>query len=367
VAHWQKALVSVQLAIATVLLSISLTSFGGVGKVTEQTGPTEIIRNKKSIPSAVNTGIEMNDTISTAKSKAQLTFDDATTVKITEQSRLIIDDFVYDPAKGTGKLAMKVALGTARYASGQIAKSNPQSVSIQTPTATIAVRGTDFSMTVDELGRSMVMLLPSCDEKACVTGAISVTNDSGTVHMDVAYQATLVTSLSTPPTRPVIVRMDQMNINNMLIIDPPREIQREQSEQRGPETRNALDVNFLNKDLLKTSVLDQDVLRYNALDINFLDFDLLPNVLDQVNAALFASQDVLTAELSMLPGYDPASGLLYGIDENDKLVLTKGGTHFAQVIVGKDANLILNITQSSVPLYQRINSGGSTTITIIQK
>ena len=356
-----------RLAIATLLLSISLTSFGGVGKVTDQTGPTEIIRNKKSIPSQVNSGIEMNDTVVTAKSKAQLTFEDATTVKITEQSRLIIDDFVYDPVKGTGKLAMKVALGTARYASGQIAKNNPQSVNVQTPTATIAVRGTDFSMTVDELGRSIVMLLPSCDDKTCVTGAISVSNESGTVHMDVAYQATLVTSLSTPPTRPVIVRIDQMNINNMLIIDPPREIQREHTEQKGAENRNALDVNFLNKDFLAANKLDEDVLKYNALDMNFLDFDLLPNVLDQVNAALFASQDVLTAQISMLPGYDAATGLLYGINEEDKLVLTKGGSHIAQIVLNKEANLVLNITQSGVPLYQKVNSGGSTTITIIQK
>ena len=159
-----------QLAIATLLLSISQTNFAAVGKVTEQSGPTEIVRNKKSIPSAINTGVEMNDTIVTAKAKAKLTFQDNTTVNITEQSKLVIDDFVYDPNKGTGKLAVKVALGTARYTSGQIAKNNPQSVNVQTPTATVAVRGTDFSMTVDELGRSLIMLLPSCDKdkKKCV-------------------------------------------------------------------------------------------------------------------------------------------------------------------------------------------------------
>jgi hypothetical protein len=153
----------------------------------------------------------------------------------------------------------------------------------------------------------------------------------------------------------------------MLIIDPPREIQREEHNQRESEHKNVLDVNFLNKDFLKANKLDEDVLKYNALEMNFLDFDLLPNILDQVNAALSASQEVLTAQISMLPGYDPATGLVYGIDENDKLVLTKGGSHVAQIIVSKDANLVLNITQSGVPLYQKVNSGGSTTITIIQK
>ena len=126
-----------RLAAATLLLSISLTNvFAGVGKVTEQTGPTEIVRNKNSIPSKVGSGVEMNDTIVTAKAKAKLTFEDNTTVNITEQSKLVVDDFVYDPKKGSGKLAMKVVMGTARYASGQIAKTNPQQVAINTPTAT---------------------------------------------------------------------------------------------------------------------------------------------------------------------------------------------------------------------------------------
>jgi len=98
------------LAILFLSLSPINNSYAGIGKVTEQTGPTEIVRNKKSIPSSLNTGVEMNDTISTAKAKATLTFEDATTVKITEQSKLIIDDFVYDPKKGSGKLALNMAL-----------------------------------------------------------------------------------------------------------------------------------------------------------------------------------------------------------------------------------------------------------------
>jgi hypothetical protein len=117
----------------TILLLLSPTSFAGVGKISEQTGPTEIVRSKKSIESKVNSSVEMNDTIVTAKARAQITFEDNTTVKITEQSKLVIDDFVYDPKKGSGKVAMKVVLGTARYASGQIAKNNPQAVELTFP------------------------------------------------------------------------------------------------------------------------------------------------------------------------------------------------------------------------------------------
>lgn len=304
----------------------------------------------------------MNDVVVTAKAKAKLQFEDDTTVNITEQSKLVIDDFVYDPKKGSGKLAMKVVLGTARYASGQIAKTNPQNVNVQTPTATVAVRGTDFSMTVDELGRSLIMLLPSCDKKSCVTGAIEVSTDAGSVFMDTAYQTTLVASRNTLPSKPVVVVIDPANINNLLIVSPPKP----QEEEKLSQSNNALDVNFLNQDFLK-NFLDEDVLKYDALGFNELDFNLLPNVLDQVNAALSTSQEVLAEQNTMLPGYNALSGLVYGVDDNDRLVLTKGGAHVAQVVVHKEASVMININQDGSALTQQVNKGGSTTITIVQK
>jgi hypothetical protein len=354
--------------LALVLLLTSLSShncFAAVGKVTEQSGPTEIVRNKSSISAKVGSGVEMNDTIVTAKAKAKLTFEDNTTVNITEQSKLVVDDFVYDPKKGSGKLAMKVVMGTARYASGQIAKTNPQQVAVSTPTATVAVRGTDFSMTVDELGRSLIMLLPSCDKKSCVTGAISVKNDAGEVIMDQAFQATVVASLNTPPTPPVIISIDPNNINNLLIISPPKEVR--EDDIKTSNSINPLDVNALDKDLLKFDELNKDYLIYDMLGLNYLDIDWLPNMLDESNRVLSASQESMLAEKTMLPGYNESSGLRYGVTDEGKLVLTRMTAHIAQVTVDKEANLVLNITQSGAPLTQKINSGGTTTINIIQK
>ena len=62
----------------------------------------------------------------------------------------------------TGSLSLKATLGTVDM-SGQIAKNSKQNVKISTPTATIAVRGTDFAMTIDEIGGSTIVLLPSCN------------------------------------------------------------------------------------------------------------------------------------------------------------------------------------------------------------
>lgn len=352
--------------ITLTLVLFSLTNvWAGVGKVTEQTGPTEIVRARQSISSAVNTAVEMNDTIVTARARAELTFEDATKVRITEQSKLIIDEFVYDPRQGTGKLAMKVALGTARYASGQIAKNSPQQVAVKTPTASIAVRGTDFSMTVDELGRSLIMLLPSCDDKTCVTGQIEVSNQAGSILMTQAYQATVVSTTDTPPTKPVVVSIDQANINNMLIISRPREISEENRDNRR-EIRTALDVNFLDRDFLKPADLGNQLDTFNRLDRNELDDDLLPNVLDAVNASLTATQEAMSTTLSMLPGYDAGSGLKWRVDDQERLTLTKYSNHIFELTVPREQGAILDLQQDGVPVYQKINSGGTTTITVIQ-
>ena len=95
----RKLLSSILQVIVITFLSFSQTSFAAVGKISEQTGPAEIVRDRKSIDGKINSSIEMNDMVVTAKSKVKLIFKDDTTVNITEQSKLVIDDFVYDPKK----------------------------------------------------------------------------------------------------------------------------------------------------------------------------------------------------------------------------------------------------------------------------
>ena len=331
----------------------------------EQTGPTEIVRNKKSLSSSVNSPVEMLDTIVTARARAKLEFADKTTVNITEQSKILIDDFVYDPKSGSGKLAMKMVQGTARYASGQIAKNSPQNVNVSTPTATVAVRGTDFSMTVDELGRSLVMLLPSCDAKSCVTGSISVSNDAGETILDVAYQVTVVTSLSAPPSAPVIVQIDAVNINNMLIVSPPPQVR----ETLQDVQQTALDVNFLNQDLLKFDELDVNYLeKFKRLDLNFLDLDFLVNLLDLSNRRLSASLEAMSREASLLPSYDPESGLRYFFNEDESKVTVRLNTApMAEVTVGVEHDAMVSINQRGWAVTQQINRGGTTIINITQR
>jgi hypothetical protein len=139
-------------------------SNNNIGKVSEHKGAGLI---KRTTGDKVETNLETDvfsmDEVSTGQGRTGITFVDDTKVELTEHSKLIIDEFVYDPNTNTGALSLKASLGSVRYASGQIAKNSKQNVKISTPTATIAVRGTDFAMIIDELGGSTILLLPSCD------------------------------------------------------------------------------------------------------------------------------------------------------------------------------------------------------------
>lgn len=202
-----------------------------IGSITEFTGAGQIKRSSAVLPASRGSGIEKNDTVITnSRGKFKITFIDSTTVNITENSRLLIDDFVYSAGSSNkGRLGLRVALGTVRYASGGIAHGNPGGVNIRTPTATIGVRGTDFLMSVDEVGKTTVILLPSCyDDKdptkitdTCPTGSIEVLTAAGAVVLTQPFQATMVENSFTPPAPPVKINMTMNQVSNSLQISSP--------------------------------------------------------------------------------------------------------------------------------------------------
>lgn len=210
-------------------LLVASSAWAEIGSVTEASGTAIIKRGKDTIQIAKGTLIETNDKIETKNGKVKIVFKDATNVTVTESSSLVIDDFVYDPKSGAGKLGLKAAAGTVRYVSGSIAK-DPKNVKINTPTATIAVRGTDFVMAVSETGASMIMLMPTCEIEqnvnlkglTCGSGAIDVETPAGIVQLTRPYQATLVETLNGMPTPAIIVALNGMAIGNNLMVSPPR-------------------------------------------------------------------------------------------------------------------------------------------------
>ena len=365
-----------------ILLGTYELCYSAIGTVTEQINtPPSIQRKAQSLTGSKGTGVEMNDAVKTAQGKVGITFEDNTKVQVNENSKLIIDDFVYDPKKpGAGKLALNMAQGTVRYASGAIAHNNPSKVAINTPTATIAVRGTDFTATVDELGRSTVILLPSCPndrstrnvrdiELNCKTGEIEVITDAGSVILNQPFQATKVDSRSTLPQKPVILNLSENAINNMLIVAPPKELNQDDKEQQKKLMKSALDIDFLKEQGL-TNALDaqQKEIFQDKLSRNFLDQDFLANVLDIIDAQMKSQLNLLnTTKGGLLPDYIATSGITVEVDEPKVTLCRDTGSDIQCVSTPTRQSSTIYQTQGSLEFKNRVNSGGGTIITLIQK
>ena len=233
-----------------ITLALPMVAHASIGSVTQQSGTTvEIRRGSSSIISQQNTPVQSMDTVIVgSRAETDITFRDNTRVKIKENSRLVIDNFVFDPNRSdASRMAVRVTLGTVQYTSGQIARNSRQNLNIATPTATIAVRGTDMAMSVDEIGRSFVVLLPSCSDPTqinryevagnCTTGIIDVVTSAGTVTLTQPFTATYVTSANQQPLPPVRIEANIATISNDLAMRKPESIVA--AEQQRAEAREA--------------------------------------------------------------------------------------------------------------------------------
>ena len=92
------------------------------------------------------------------KGQTQLLFLDESAMTVGPNSNLTIDQFVYDPKSGTGKLAMSATRGLLRYVGGKLSKQN-EAVTLRTSTATLAVRGGAFIAKIDPDGTTEAIFL----------------------------------------------------------------------------------------------------------------------------------------------------------------------------------------------------------------
>jgi hypothetical protein len=143
-------------------------------------------------------------------------------------------------------------------------------------------------MTIDEIGSSTIILLPSCDTNGnCFVGEISVESDAGMVIMNQAFQATVVDTIGTKPLKPIIVNLEENYINNLLIISKPREIEEAVREEELNKVATALDIDFLKFEELEIDYLEEvEDEAVSQLDINFLDQNFLADILEQLNRQL---------------------------------------------------------------------------------
>ena len=286
-----KSIRKTQLTIVSLLLFISGVTFADpIGDIVESTGIGQIVRNNETIPHSVGYGVELYDSAETVNGRMKIQFLDKEFLDLIEHTLVFIDEVYYDPNPSLSKMSLRMVQGTARFASGQGQKIKKANIDISTPTAQIAINGTDFTTTIDELGRTLVILLPD-EDGVTPSGEIIVSNEGGSVTLNQAYQATMVSTIETPPTSSVVINnLTTSMIDNMFIVAPPTEVA-EAVEEQAREDMND-DSGVLDVDFLEFNELEKDYDDYandpdydargNRLDIDFLDVDFLTDVLDVV-------------------------------------------------------------------------------------
>lgn len=355
-----------KLVILAILLfstpSLAAIDAGSVGSIK---GSGVLERGNDVITGDTGVTVQMQDTAVTANGRMRIDFLDETRVDLTEHARLTIDEFVYDPANDIGSLSIKASLGGVRYASGQIAKRYRQNVKIKTPSATIGVRGTDFIMVVDEMGGSMITLVPSCDTNGyCYVGEIEVQTDAGFVVMNQAFQSTMTTTRMQPPSPPLLIDATEDELNQLIIIRKRSPYEEAEEEvYRHAKRADFLGLDWLDIDLLDSSSwLDTEDLWVTALDENDWRLgDLLYDILDQLNAALAKLfEDELLRQNRILTRPDINT---YGFDAETGIRLTKDGDNwiweredrisgnYARIRMNQEYGYELNVQQGEYKIY----------------
>jgi|TARA_A100000172_G_scaffold80685_2_gene70954 hypothetical protein len=361
------------LILFSVLLQIVLIPIihADIGSISEVRGNGEVTRvdTTDKLLAELALDIFSNDDVRTGNGRMAIRFIDDTEIKLTEHSKVIIDTFVFDPNPAKSQLALSFIKGTGRFISSKTKRKIPnKNVKIKANGAFVGIRGTDFTITSDEIGRTMVILLPNPDGTA--SGEITVTTFAGTVVMNKPFQATVVTVAEQMPTRPVtLTNMTLDFIDNLLIVNPPEETERAVEEQN-TQANNILDIDLLEETELEKDYLDEDELEnINRLDIDLLNIDFLTDLLDVIETNVNKQAEVNVIEgveiEGIKPPFDPTTQTFTFV-EGSMLTIFRQVENTIDLQLDKDGAYNISILSAGQQIEATINGGGESEIFINQ-
>lgn len=317
-----------------------------------------MVRKARPIATAPRLPIESMDTVRTGAGRVKIVFVDQSTVSVTEQSKLVIDTFVFDPNPKKSKMALKFASGTIRFATGKGMPKN--NINLRTPSATIAVRGTDFTSTVDDFGKSLIILLPEADGSV---GEITVTNAAGSVILNRAFQATMVNTYDSSPTKPVILNLTLDMIDNMMIVSPPEE--KHNDSEQGDSRANILDLSELDIDYLKNTDLEKDTLAIDGLSNVTFDSNLFEDFLTGDKLKQMDDEKDGVRITGTTFGYNEQTQIYTTINE-DTIHVLRGVNNVSEIITPKLQNTVIDLNDSGKSQIIIINNDGGSRIIVKQ-
>ena len=140
-----------RLALIAVLSLITLipglANAAVVGRFTLAEGQVNLLKQGKlpALPAKVQDGVEPGDVIRTkSKSRAQVQFVDDTIITLAPESRVAVADYFYDEAQGQRRAVVRLFRGLVHTAVTRLLKAQEPNFIMETHTAVIGVRGTDW-------------------------------------------------------------------------------------------------------------------------------------------------------------------------------------------------------------------------------
>jgi len=202
------------LSLALLILGLTIAPIGqaaaqnpsNIGVASGAKNRVEGIIEGKTQSIAVGTNVFGQEQVSTGPdSLAQLLFLDQTSLSVAPQSQVTLDRFVYDPSRGAGTVALRATVGAFRFVTGA---QNPNNYQLETPVATISVRGTILDILVSpertiviiQEGQATVTSLRSRLSYDLTTpGTALIVWASGRVEGPITWDSTIIRVAGTTP------------------------------------------------------------------------------------------------------------------------------------------------------------------------
>ena len=113
-------------------------------------GVVKVTRGQNTFDAISGSTLQVSDRLVSAPgASAAIVFRDGTLLTLGSGADILVRDYVFAPKDDKFAFSLYLAKGSAIYESGKIGKLSPQSVTVETPKATVGVRGTRFLIEVN--------------------------------------------------------------------------------------------------------------------------------------------------------------------------------------------------------------------------
>ncbi len=137
------------------------------------------------------------DTLITGKeSKARAEFNDGSIIALGSYTKIVLDKSVYDPAKSTRDSLTKLLFGKVRFIVTKLVNFRNSQFKVNTPTAVLGVRGSDFAVSVAYGSPLITTLMTGKDTTVLIAGDIGPAQVVGPM----STSSSAAGGASTPPT-----------------------------------------------------------------------------------------------------------------------------------------------------------------------